>query len=196
MIELNLSPSKKQGGITNVAGIDLSLINVKMMVIALGIWFIPEPFLVDMWDAEKASYDKQYQTLNAEFRKLSQKVRGMQNVQKQVDALKEQEEKLAKKLGTVKKIINKRQNPFIILKYIAENIPDEVWLDSIELQDKVLILRGYAKKYQDIGSFLNSLKNSIFFQGVDYGKPQGMKDVINGQKVEIFRITTTVVRFK
>lgn len=196
MIELNLSPTKKQGGITNVGGIDLSLINVKMMVIALGIWFIPEPFLVDMWDAEKASYDKQYQTLNAEFRKLSQKVRGMQNVQKQVDALKEQEEKLAKKLGTVKKIINKRQNPYEILKYVAENIPKEVWLDSVELQDKTLILMGYAKKYQDIGSFLNSLKNSIFFQGVSYDKPQGMKDVINGQKVEIFRITTTVVRFK
>ena len=39
----------------------------------------------------------------------------MDNVQKQVDALKEQEEKLALKLQTVKEIINKRQNPYEVL---------------------------------------------------------------------------------
>ena len=196
MIELNLSPSKKSGGITDVAGIDLSLINVKMMVIALLIWFVPEPVLVGMWDDETKSYRSQFTKLNTEYKKLQRNVRKMQNVQKQVDALKEQEEKLARKLDTVKKIINKRQNPYLILKYVAENIPPEIWLQSIKLTDRNLLIKGYAKDYKNIGTFINALKNSIFFQNVDYESASDLKAEIKGRRVETFQIKTTVVRFK
>lgn len=196
MIELNLSPSKKSGGIANVAGIDLSHINVKMMVVALLIWFVPEPILTDMWDGQKEAFNEHFKRLNNEFRKLQSEVRKMQNVQKQVDALKEQEEKLARKLETVKKIINKRQNPYQVLKYIAENIPADVWVEKIELEERSLIIRGYAKKYQDIGSFITSLKNSIFFQNIDYQKPTDGDDAYKEMRLERFQITTNVVRFK
>lgn len=196
MIELNLSPSKKAGSITNVAGIDLSLINVKMMFFALIIWFAPEPILVDMWNEEIQSYQAQFQKLNTSYKSLQKDVRKMQNVQKQVDALKEQEQKLAKKLNTVKKIINKRQNPFLILKYIAENIPPEVWLQSITLKNKNLELKGYAKSYKNIGSFINSLKSSIFFQQVNYESANDLQAKSKDQRLEVFKIKTQVVRFK
>lgn len=194
MIEVNLSPSKRAGNAQHLEL--LSLVNVKMMFIALLIWFVPESILIDMWNDEIKSHNTQYQKLNDEFKKLQRQVRKMQNVQKQVDALKEQEQKLARKLETVKKIINKRQNPFLVLRYIAENIPKNVWLESVELNDRSLILKGYAKKYQDLGSFITSLKSSIFFQTVDYGKPDGMPDTIKGERLEAFQITTNVVRFK
>lgn len=194
MIEVNLSPSKRAGNAQHLEL--LSLVNVKMMFIALLIWFVPESILIDMWNDEIKSHNTQYQKLNTEFKKLQRQVRKMQNVQKQVDALKEQEQKLARKLETVKKIINKRQNPFLVLRYIAENIPKNVWLESVELNDRSLTLKGYAKKYQDLGSFITSLKSSIFFQTVDYGKPDGMPDTIKGERLEAFQITTNVVRFK
>lgn len=194
MIEVNLSPSKRAGNAQHLEL--LSHVNVKMMFIALLIWFVPEPILIDMWNDEIKSHNTQYQKLNNEFKKLQRQVRKMQNVQKQVDALKEQEQKLARKLDTVKKIINKRQNPFLVLRYIAENIPKNVWLESLELNDRSLTLKGYAKKYQDLGSFLTSLKSSIFFQTIDYGKPDGMPDTIKGERLEAFQITTNVVRFK
>jgi Tfp pilus assembly protein PilN len=194
VIEVNLSPSKRAGNAQHLEL--LSLVNVKMMFIALLIWFVPEPILIDMWNDEIKSHNVQYQKLNTEFKRLQKEVRKMQNVQKQVDALKEQEQKLARKLETVKKIINKRQNPFLVLRYIAENIPKNVWLESVELNDRSLTLKGYAKKYQDLGSFITSLKSSIFFQTVDYGKPDGMPDTIKGERLEAFQITTNVVRFK
>lgn len=197
MIEINLSPTKKAAGIANVAGIDLSQINVKMMVVALIIWFVPEPILVEMWDEEIALHNKKREVLNRELRKLQTKVRGMQNVQKQVDALKEQEEKLARKLQTVKKIINKRQNPFIVLKYIADNIPQNVWLTKLELNDKSLKMVGFAKTWKNIGDFLEALKSSIFFsKQVDYKRPEGNEPEYRGNRVEVFEINTSVVRFK
>lgn len=196
MIELNLSPSKKSGGITDIGGIDLSLINVKMMLLALAIWFVPEPILVGMWDDEVKSYKSQFTKLNNEYKKLQRNVRKMQNVQKQVDALKEQEQKLARKLDTVKKIINKRQNPYLILKYVADNIPPEIWLQSIKLVDKDLLIKGYAKDYKNIGTFINALKNSIFFQTVDYAAADDLDAEVKGRRVETFQISTTVVRFK
>lgn len=196
MIEINLSPTKKAAGLTNIAGIDLSLINVKMMVIALLVMFVPEPILVGIWDEEIAGHNSQFASLNSEYRKLQTKVRSMQNVQKQVDALKEQEGKLDRKLETVKKIINKRQNPFQVLRYVAENIPSEVWLQSIELVENSLILTGYATNYKNIGVFIESLKNSIFFQAVDYQNMQDLNPVVKGRRLETFKITTQVVRFK
>lgn len=197
MIEINLSPTKKEGGIANFAGIDFSQINLKMMIIAAIIWYVPEPILIENWDNEKASYDKEFQAKNKDLRKLQGKIRSMQNVQKQVEALKEQEEKLKRKLSTVKKIINKRQNPYNVLKYIAENIPPNVWLTKVEVQDKNITMIGYAKTWKNIGDFLESLKSSIFFsRQVNYKKPDGARGKYKNNRVEVFEIKTQIVRFK
>lgn len=196
MIKLNLSPSKKSTGIANIGGIDLSLINVKMMVIGLVLFFIPEPLLVSVYDGEISAARQEFQALDRSYKKLQRKVRSMRSIQKQVDALSAQEDKLAVKLETVKQIINKRQNPFLIMKYVADNIPEGVWLERISLDNSTFVLRGYAKTYKKIGTFISSLKSSIFFQNVNYKKPTQLDETYRGQKVEIFELTTDVVRFK
>jgi hypothetical protein len=197
MIEINLSPTKKAAGISNVAGINLSLINVKMMVIALLIWFIPEPIIISAMDDEINKHKMTFEKLNSEYRNLQGTIQGMQNIEKQVEALQEQEQKLAVRLDTVKQIINRRQNPFEVLKYVAENIPSEVWIESVEINDRSVILTGYAKTWKNIGEFLESIKNSIFFNGrADYQKPAEMKTEYMGQRVEPFLITTEISRFK
>jgi len=197
MIEINLSPTKKAGSITNVGGIDLSHINVKMMLIALIIAFVPEGFLIDYFDRAVQVNRNEYNKLNGEFKKLSTKVRGMSSIQKQVDALNEQESKLAKKLLAVRKIINKRQNPFEIMKYIVQNIPEDVWIISTRLNDNNLIMRGYAKNWKSIGAFLESLKSSIFFaKQIDYTRPPDMNTEYFGQRVEVFEINAKILRFK
>ena len=197
MIEINLSPTKKTGSITNVGGIDLSHINVKMMLIAFFILYVPGGFLEDYFDGEIQTNQARYTKLNKEFKKVSKKVRGMSSIQKQVDALNEQESKLAKKLLAVRKIINKRQNPYEIMKYIVQNIPKDVWIISTKLNDNSLIMRGYAKNWKSIGTFLESLKSSIFFaKQIDYTRPANMNTEYFGQRIEVFEINVRVLRFK
>jgi len=197
MIEINLSPTKKAGSITNVGGIDLSHINVKMMVFAFLFMYIPESFLVDYFDTQIAESNAEFQKLNTELRGLNAKVRGMSNIQKQVDALAEQEKKLAQKLNTVKEIINRRQNPYQVMKYLVTNIPDDLWLESITLDNNNLTLLGYSKNWKSIGGYLEAMKNSIFFaKQIEYSRPEEMNQDYMGQRVEVFSIKTQVLRFK
>lgn len=197
MIEINLSPSKKETSITNIGGIDLSLVNVKMMVIALILFYVPEGIVESFYDDQiKAEQDVQAE-LNREYRKIKGKVASLNNIKKQVDALKEQEEKLAMKLEVVKKVINKRQNPFKVLKYISDNIPEGMWLTELVLDERALMMRGYSKNFKNIGSFLENLQNSIFFgKNIDYERPSGMADNVDGVVLEVFEIKATIASFE
>lgn len=197
MIEINLSPTKKEASLTNIAGIDLSLINVKMLVVALLILYIPESFIASYFEGVTAEETKVQIQLRTELRKYKSQVKKKETIKKQVDALIEQEEKLAKKLSVVKKVINKRQNPYKVLKYIADNIPEGVWLVSLELQDRELTMKGYSRNFKNIGAFLENLKNSIFFQkNINYDRPKELEDVVDGVRLEIFEIKANVASFE
>ncbi|MBC77381.1 MAG: hypothetical protein CME64_15355 [Halobacteriovoraceae bacterium] len=135
MIEVNLSPTKSDFDVANFGGINFSLINVKLMVIALVVLYVPEPFLTSHYEDLIKNEQSKQAKLNSEYRKIKGKVAQLQVIEKQVNALKAQEEKLANKLEIVKEIINKRQNPYKILKYVAENIPEGVWLVDLSLNE-------------------------------------------------------------
>jgi Tfp pilus assembly protein PilN len=162
MIEINLSPTKKAGSITNVGGIDLSLINVKMLLIAFVILYVPEGFVESYYDEQNQAEVKTQQKLRAELRTVSDKVSSMRSIEKQVDALRGQEDKLARKLDVVKEIINKRQNPFEVLRYITDNVPPNLWLTRLELLEGEMIFIGYATDFNAIGTFLGNLKTLSF----------------------------------
>jgi len=196
MIEVNLSPVKKSGGLTNIAGIDLSLINVKMLFIAMLIFTFPDGFLLNYYESEIQKNQNAFEKLNKEFKSLNQRSRALVNIKKQVDALDEQEKKLALKLEAVKKIINKRSNPVEILDYVAKNIPSDVWLTDIKLEGVNLIMSGHSESWKSIGSFLENLKNSIFFsKDISYSRPENGEKEFRGRRVEIFEIKASVVRF-
>ncbi|MEX0798526.1 MAG: PilN domain-containing protein [Bacteriovoracaceae bacterium] len=197
MIEINLSPSRKEASLTNIGGIDLSLINVKMIVLALVILYVPEGFIESYYEEAMAKEQAKQVSLNKEYREIRGKVAAMGNIEKQVDALKDRETKLAKKLEVVKQIINKRQNPFKVFKYLSENIPEGVWLTSLELNDKDITMQGYSKNFKNIGNFLENLKNSIFFQkNISYERPESIPNMVDDVHLEVFEIKATVASFE
>lgn len=197
MIEINLSPTKKESSLTNIGGIDLSLINVKMLVFALAFLYIPEIFLEDHFESQIKAEQAKQTALNQEYRSIRSKVASMNNIKKQVDALLDQEKKLAKKLEVVRQVIGRRTNPHKVFKYIADNMPDGVWLTSLELNGKEISFKGYSKNFQKIGDFIDSLKNSIFFQkSVSYVRPDGMNSQVNGVNLEVFLIKAQIASFE
>lgn len=197
MIEINLSPTKKGASLTNIGGIDLSLINVKMLVVALLVLYVPDGFIESYYETEIQTEQSIQAELNKEYRELKSRVSGMQNIKKQVDALTDQEEKLARKLEVVKQVINKRQNPFKVFKYVAENIPEGVWLVSLELEETSLVMRGYSKNFKNIGKFLENLKNSIFFRkDITYERPESIPDTVDDVRLEVFEIRANVASFE
>lgn len=203
MIEINLSLSKKEQGFGKVGGFDFTKINVKGMIIAIIILYVPEIFLLNYYEEKNAELNSKATELKNKQRSLSNKVKSFDNIQKQITALKEQEAKLEQRLTVVKEIISKRQNPFIVFKYIAENTPTDLWIKELSLNEKLeLVIRGESLSWKSIGLFLDNLKNGIFFsKDFSYSQPplapqQNVQGGVPKQRFEAFEIRTRLVRFE
>lgn len=196
MIEINLAPGGSKT-LENFGGFNLSLLNVKMVTISLVALFGVDLITGAYFDGELDELSKIQTALTSEQRAVSTKLRELDNVKRQVEELNKQEAILAKRIDVVKQIINRRQNPFKVLKYIAENTPEDIWLNEVELDDKKLKLIGNSKTWKSIGEYLQNLKTSIFFDtSVSYKKPDGAQATFKGQRVEPFVIELNVVRFQ
>lgn len=194
MIEINLTPGERDSGGVIVAGMDVSLFNVKLIVIFIFLVYLVEPivdvFYVDEIETIRSATVKH----KGKLRKLKKDLRQYDAIKDQVKKLNLQQENLNSKIKIVKEIVDKRQNPFVILKYIADNTPKNVWLAELEITDKNLKISGYSKSWKSIGSFIENLKDSIFFNGnVKYTQN---KATSSKKRFESFELTTSIVSFK
>lgn len=168
MISINLKPQSKTFDHTNVGGFDLSLLNIKFIFVAIAILYIPEPFVVDYYDAEIQKVSQELRSMEAEQRKLRTKLKSLQDIEKQVSELQALEEALQEKIGVVTEVVNKRENPFKVLKYIAENIPKEVWLTRLKLEGKKLEIFGRTMTLKGTSDLIQNLQSGIYFSRINY----------------------------
>ncbi len=194
MIEINLSTTQKPLDLANVGGMDLSKVNVKLVLGALVVLYLPDFYLNSMFQEEIAAQQSRFEELQAERTKLKRQVDGLQEYDRQIQALRRQEQKLKDKLEVVRSILGKRQNPWTILEYVARNIPQDVWLREVVFENNKLTFRGLSTDYTPQGIFLENLKKSVFFEkNISYLKtPSSNPDEKN---LAPFEITATVARF-
>lgn len=164
MIKVNLLVGKKPLDITNVGGFDLSKLNVKYLIIAIVLSYVPDIFVYDFFKNKEADLQKLVFFHNKNFKAVNTKVRSLKNIERQIKALENLERKLKDKLNIVKEIIKKRVNPMNVLLYVSKNIPEDVWLTDISLEEKQFTLKGKSKTVKSVGVFHDNLKNSIFFR--------------------------------
>ncbi len=196
-IKVNLLPSDRRANFTEFGGIKLNLINLKLLIPFFLAVYLIEPVVESIYSGDIERFKKASTSNKSKLRKLKNESRKYDSIKKQVKQLNEQEKQLAEKIKVVKEIVDKRQNPFKVLRYIAENIPKDVWLVELELDDKRLKLVGYSKSWKSIGQFIENLKTSIFFNGnVNYTRPSNLNADDGQQKFEPYEITTNVVSFK
>ncbi len=197
MIEVNLSPKVSEGSLTKLGGINLSLINVKLLVIGIVLVYAIEPLVGSIYDDQIVTKENQTVSLNKQIRKLRGEISSKNAIKERVEKLKDTERQLRSKITIVKQIVDKRQNPYLVLKYIAENTPEEVWVEDLEIEDRKVTIIGYSKSWKKIGEFIENLKSSIFFDGnVNFSKPEGLKNTFNSNRVETYKIITNIVAFK
>ena len=194
MIEINLSTTKKPVDISNFGGVDLSKIKVKFVVLAIVLSYVPDFLIYPTWEGEINQQNERLTVVNQEKSKLSAEVEALKDFDKQIEALNKQEEKLKAKLEVVKSILSKRQNPWEVFVYVAQNIPSELWLTSLVFENKKLVFKGLSVDYTPQGVFLENIKKSVFFdKNVNYSKaeatalPQGQKNLAP------FEISTLVI---
>lgn len=197
MIEINLIVGKKPFKMPTILGVDMALINVKMIVVAILLTFVPGALLESDWEPELAAVNLQVEEFNAKIKKLEKKNDDNKSIQEQVDALARQEKKLAERLGVVKEIIKLKKNPMGIMLYIAKNVPEDVWLISFDVENNTIKMKGQSLTYKSIGIFIENLKNSVFFnKDITMAGSRTIEGKDGQSRVEEFDITGTIARFE
>lgn len=195
MIKINLSNAKKQVDISNIGGFDFTQMKIKAVLVVIILIYIPDFVLVPLWDEERDSASQAVQTKQIELSTLKKKVVESQDLEKQIRELKAQEENLGKKLTAVKQAISEKRNPAPILLYIAKNIPNELWIKELSIEQEKMTIKGEALDYTSIGNFVNSLRSSVFIREANIAGTNSTVRESDKRRIETFEVNFSIARF-
>lgn len=195
MIKINLSNAKKQVDISNIGGFDFTQMKIKAVLVVIILIYIPDFVLVPLWEEEREVASQTIQTKQVELSNLKKKVTDSQDLEKQIRELKAQEENLGKKLTAVKQAISEKRNPAPILLYIAKNIPNELWIKELSIEQEKMTIKGEALDYTSIGNFVNSLRSSVFIREASIAGTNSTVRESDKRRIETFEVNFSIARF-
>lgn len=195
MIKINLSTAKKAANLSNLGGFDFTKLKIKALILVIVIVYIPDFFVYSIWEEERQAASQVLQTKQAELSSLKRKVTQFQDFEKQIKELKAQEENLGKKLTAVKQAISEKKNPSTLLLYIAKNIPAELWLKELTIEDDTMTIKGEALDYTSIGNFVNSLRSSVFIKEANIISTNSSVRPSDSRRIETFEVKFMIARF-
>jgi hypothetical protein len=196
MIKTNLLVGKKPLDLSSLGGFDLSKLNVKYLIIAIALSYVPDFFIYDMFAERLQAIQAVITTHNQKYASIQKEAKSLDNIQKQVDALEKLEKSLEEKLVVVKQIFKMRSNPMNIMLYIAQNTPEDVWLTDLVIENNSVQIKGESKGYKSIGVFIENLRNSIFFRKDIKLEGNSTQVKEGGERVEVFLVRGVVVSYE
>ena len=112
---------------------------------------------------------------------------------KEVENFEQNKKVLEEKNRIIAQLKKNQSGPVHLLDELSKNLPDRVWLVSMNEQGGKLDLEGRAITNADIVDFINNLKRSPFFKDVQIVESRQAND--NEKKISIynFKLTGTIV---
>jgi Tfp pilus assembly protein PilN len=182
MIELNLLETKQPLVLPTVLGIDLNSLNLKMLVVALVIYYLPDYAINQIYGEKTTIANETMAQITSQNNKLQTEISKDSNIKSLVDAYKLQVIKLQRRSTQVDEILQNRTNPKKILEKIARSIPEDLWFDIMTINDKNEIqINGGSYSPRAIGEFITSINDSPYFSGsITPSKQENVKDTLDG----------------
>lgn len=199
MIEINLLAQRKKRRAAAVMGLDLSAINIKMVVVAVIIYFAQDMAIPPYYQGIEDEVQQQINTTQSELSALKQELRQHAKVKERLQAYERRVKELKKRSEFVDQIIKSRTNPKKLLEKIARSVPDDMWFEKVILgDDRQISISGRAEAYKSIGDFLTMANDSAFFgKSLTLASSATMDEVLYGKKkrVEVYEIKGTIETF-
>jgi Tfp pilus assembly protein PilN len=148
-----------------------------------------------MWEEERNATNESVTQKQGQLNKLKRQVSKSQDLEKQIRELKAQEESLGKKLTAVKQAISEKRNPANILLYLAKNVPDELWIKELVVDQEKMVIKGDALSYASIGNFVNSLRSSVFIRDANIISTSSIVRDQDKRRIETFEVQFGIARF-
>lgn len=192
MIELNLLEKKEPLRLPVMLGVDFNALNFKMLGLAIVIYYVPEIFVRGMFDHQLKSEEETYQSILSETQKIEAEIGKKTNTKTQLEAYNKQVEKLKARSTQVDEILKIRTNPKKILEKIARSIPEDLWFDSLKIDEKSdVTISGGADSPRSIGEFITIINDSPFFgNSITPVKQESRNENLDGvpMNVEVFEL--------
>lgn len=195
MIKINLKPTAAQEG-AFLGGVDISLINFKLVILAFFMCYIPHLVANYFWSSEIAAIEEQVQEFREKTKKLSEKEIELKEIQGEMEKILAKEKAIIERLDIIQEVVTVKKNPMKVLYEIALIIPSDVWLIDITYQGNEMLIKGNAADYKSIGLFLDSLKKIIFFDRQVNLDDYSTVTLGNKRRVESFKITAKIARYE
>src|SRR5690606_29865033 len=132
------------------------------------------------------------QAVEMKVASLKRKIAASQDMERQIKELQAQEENLEKKLAAVKQAISEKKNPATLLLYIAKNIPSNLWILDLSIDDNQMTVKGEALDYTSIGNFINSLRSSVFISDANIVSTSSATREADKRRIESFEVKFTI----
>ncbi len=175
MIKINLLAEKKAAK-AKVAGPGLKLESAAgtSSVLLSGILLVGVLVTGGWWWLES----KELKKWTGEVARAEQELARLQEVRKKGELYKRQKELLERKIQLITDLKKKQTVPVHILDQISKNLPDFLWLDTMEATQNTIVIAGKATTYNAVSNFYDNLSSSGYFLGVTLGKtseaPEGV----------------------
>lgn len=199
MIELNLLEKKEPLKLPTVLGVDLNALNLKMIAVAMVIYYIPGIFLESSLNDKFVDAEAHLAALNSENNKIKAEIGKDTNIKSQLEAYKIQESKLRSRSAQVEEILKNRTNPKKILEKIARSIPEDLWFNELVINEKnEITISGASFSSRAIGEFISAVNDSPYFGGsITPSKQENKTDLIDGAQTtfEVFELKGKVVNY-
>ena len=91
----------------------------------------------------------QASSLEGQITSIQTEIKRLEVVAKQVDQYKAEKKLLEERLRVIHTLLASQSIPVHLMQALNDELPDEIWLNSISMTGNKLVLRGYS--YTDIG---------------------------------------------
>lgn len=196
MIKINLTATQKQMDMSNLGGFDFTKLKFKAVLLAMVVIYLPDFFLAPVFEQEFADKTAEFSQLQSQLSSLKRKIAQSATLEKQIRELKAQEENLAKKLTAVKQAISLKRNPSNLLLYIAKNMPADLWIKELTIENDTMLIKGEALNYTSVGNFVNNLRSSIFIKEANIKGTTSTVRESDKKRIESFEIQFGIGRFE
>jgi hypothetical protein len=187
MLKINLIAQKKPFRLPVILGIDLNLINLKMVVLSYIIYIASFNFLTEKFESDTEAIRTEVESLESQLRALKKDNKGNESVKAMLEAFAKQVESLNAKSNQVESVIKLRKNPMGLLERLARGLPEDLWFNTLKISsdDKILIT-GNSVSYKSIGDFVNSSNESRFFgKSLGLSGSETKEENFDDQKVRV-----------
>ena len=196
MIKINLSLAQNQMDMSNLGGFDFTKIKYVLVGIAIVSVYVPDFTIKTYWEEEIQSKNDELTALQGKLSEKRREVSKFADLERQIKELQAQEDNLGKKLVAVKQAISLKRNPSNLLLYIAKNIPEDLWIKEMTLEESKLVIKGEALSYTGVGSFVNNLRSSVFVSDANIKSTTSNVRESDKRRIETFEVHFTIARLE